>query len=205
MSQDTKTKITEVALNLFSQYGYAGTSMSDIAAQLGITKPALYKHYASKQEILNSIVKRMRDTDDERARRYRMPDANFDDFANAYIQTPSEKIRAYSIAQFRHWTEDPFCAQFRKMIATEQYRNDEIGQLYQNYLVTGPLEYMAAIFRKATDSDCEAMQMALDFYGPMYLLYGVYDGAKDQKVVFDLLGNHVDGFIAKTESLKVAK
>ena len=43
MIGETKTKISEVALRLFSQNGYPGTSMSDIAAQLGITKPALYK------------------------------------------------------------------------------------------------------------------------------------------------------------------
>ena len=67
MSRETKAKIPEVALELFSQNGYPGTSMSDIAAQLGITKPALYKHYTSKHEILASIVKRMQDMDYERA------------------------------------------------------------------------------------------------------------------------------------------
>ena len=59
MSGETKAKITEGALELFSQNGYPGTSMSDIAARLHITKPALYKHYAGKHEILESIVRRM--------------------------------------------------------------------------------------------------------------------------------------------------
>ena len=59
MSGDTKERILEAALDLFAQSGYLGTSMSDIAKQLGITKGALYKHYKSKQEILNCIVERM--------------------------------------------------------------------------------------------------------------------------------------------------
>ena len=58
MSGETKKRIPEVALALFSQNGYVGTSMSDIAKQLGITKPALYKHYAGKHEILERILKR---------------------------------------------------------------------------------------------------------------------------------------------------
>ena len=35
-----------------------GTSMNDIASKLGVTKAALYKHYKSKQEILDSIIKK---------------------------------------------------------------------------------------------------------------------------------------------------
>ena len=51
-----KQRILEEALQLFAQNGYTGTSMNDIAAQLGVTKAALYKHYKSKQEILDCIV-----------------------------------------------------------------------------------------------------------------------------------------------------
>ena len=51
MAGDTKKRILEAALELFAQSGYLGTSMSDIAGQLGITKGALYKHYVSKQEL----------------------------------------------------------------------------------------------------------------------------------------------------------
>lgn len=52
----TKEKILLQALSLFAQRGYDGASMSDIAAPLGITKAALYKHFKSKQEIFDSII-----------------------------------------------------------------------------------------------------------------------------------------------------
>lgn len=65
--KNTKERILEEALKLFSQSGYMGTSMNDIAAELGVTKAALYKHYKSKQEILESIVERMNQMDAERA------------------------------------------------------------------------------------------------------------------------------------------
>ena len=53
------------------------------------------------------------------------------------------------------------------------------------------MEYMAAIFRKLADSDETAMQLALEFYEPMYLLYSVYDGAEDKESIAPLLDTHI--------------
>ena len=199
MGGETKERILETALELFAQSGYLGTSMSDIAARLGITKAALYKHYAGKQEILDRIVQRMNELDAARAAAYEMPGAAPEGFAQAYLNTPLDRIRAYSTAQFDHWTREPFSANFRKMLTLEQYRDARLAQLYQENLASGPVKYMAAIFRPLTDSDDTAMQLALDFYGPMYLLYSVYDGAADQSAVAPMLEAHIDRFIAKLE------
>lgn len=200
MAEGTKERILETALELFAQNGYLGTSMNDIAARLGITKAALYKHYAGKQEILERIVERMDRMDKERAETYEMPETAPDGFAEAYLHTPAEKIRAYSRAQFDHWTREPFSANFRRMLTLEQYRDPGLARMHRDYLAGGPLEYMAAIFRKLTDSDEAAMQLALEFYGPMYLLYSVYDGAKDKDSVASLLDAHIDRFISRIES-----
>lgn len=199
MGGETKERILETALELFAQSGYLGTSMRDIAARLGITKAALYKHYAGKQEILDRIVQRMNELDAARAAAYEMPGAAPEGFAQAYLNTPLDRIRAYSTAQFDHWTREPFSANFRKMLTLEQYRDARLAQLYQENLASGPVKYMAAIFRPLTDSDETAMQLALDFYGPMYLLYSVYDGAADQLAVAPILEAHIDRFIAKLE------
>lgn len=199
MGEETKERILETALELFAQSGYLGTSMSDIAARLGITKAALYKHYAGKQEILDRIVQRMNELDAARSAAYEMPGAAPEGFAQAYLNTPLDRIRAYSTAQFDHWTREPFSANFRKMLTLEQYRDARLAQLYQENLASGPVKYMAAIFRPLTDSDETAMQLALDFYGPMYLLYSVYDGAADQSAVAPMLEAHIDRFIAKIE------
>ena len=91
MAGDTKERILETALELFAQNGYLGTSMNDIAQQLGFTKAALYKHYTSKQEILDRIVERMNEMDYERAESYEMPETEPDGFAEAYLHTPISK------------------------------------------------------------------------------------------------------------------
>lgn len=200
MADGTKERILETALALFAQRGYLGTSMNHIACQLGLTKAALYKHYTSKQEILDKIVERMNQMDYERAEEYEMPETEPDGFAEAYLQTPVKRIRAYSMAQFDHWTKETFSANFRKMLTLEQYRDPKLAQLHHDYLAGGPLEYMAAIFRKLTDTDEAAMQLALEFYGPMYLLYSVYDATEDKEAVVSLLSAHIDRFIARVES-----
>lgn len=201
MAGDTKERILETALELFAQNGYLGTSMNDIAKQLGFTKAALYKHYTSKQEILNRIVERMNEMDYERAKQFEMPEGNLTEIVAAYQKTPIEKVRAYSKAQFLHWTEEDFSSRFRKMLTLEQYRDPEMAQLYQKYLATGPVDYMAAIFRGLTDSEEAAQYLALEFYGPMFLLYSVSDSGAEQEQVLSLLDAHIDCFIHQMESV----
>ena len=207
MSCEIKEQIIETALELFSQNGFLGTSMSDIASQLKITKGALYKHYESKQQILEQIIERMAKLDLERAKKYEMPETEQKKFAEAYIHIPTEKIREYSIAQFRHWTEENFSAKFRKMLTLEQFRSKEMSDLYQNYLGTGPLEYMTKIFKKMTKSKPKERQLALEFYGPIFILYSVYDGAEEnaKKSVFVQLENHIKNFIERLEKERAEK
>lgn len=196
MAGNTKERITLSALSLFAQSGYSGTSMNDIASTLGITKAALYRHFSGKREILDSIVERMRKADTERAGGYRMPETEPNAFSEEYPNTSAESIRSYSMAQFDYWTKDPFAANFRKMLTLEQYRDPQFAALYRDYISAGPAEYMAAIFRGYSGSEAEAMQLALDFYGPMFLLYSVYDTAEDKDGVSALLGEHIKRFFA---------
>ena len=54
----TKERILQTALELFAAKGYEAVSVSDIAGSLGMTKGALYRHYQSKRDIFDSILKR---------------------------------------------------------------------------------------------------------------------------------------------------
>ena len=56
---DTKRKILDEALTLFSEKGYANVYVADIAEMVGIKAPSLYKHYKSKQAIFDAIVEEM--------------------------------------------------------------------------------------------------------------------------------------------------
>lgn len=53
---DTKARIQAVARELFARQGVKQTSLRDIADRLGITKPALYYHFDSREALVASIV-----------------------------------------------------------------------------------------------------------------------------------------------------
>lgn len=53
---DTRSRIQAVALELFTEQGYEKTSLREIAERLNVTKAALYYHFKSKDEIVNSFV-----------------------------------------------------------------------------------------------------------------------------------------------------
>ena len=53
---NTKEQILDVALDLFSIRGYEATSISQIADAVGLRKASLYSHFASKQDILDTLV-----------------------------------------------------------------------------------------------------------------------------------------------------
>ena len=192
--KNTKERILEEALKLFAQSGYMGTSMNDIAAKLGVTKAALYKHYTSKQEILDNIVERMNQMDMERAKEYEMPEGNMEEVVEGYKSTALDKIKEFTKVQFLHWTEEEFPSCFRKMLTLEQYRDSEMANLYQNYLAEGPVAYIEVIFAGLTENKKDARQLALDFYGPIFLLYSIYDGADDKQSIAELVEQHVERF-----------
>ena len=188
--KNTKERILEEALKLFSQSGYMGTSMNDIAAELGVTKAALYKHYKSKQEILESIVERMNQMDAERAKKYEMPEGNMAEVIAGYKDTALDKIKQYTKVQLLHWTEEEFPCRFRKMLTLEQYRDPDMAELYQNYLAKGPVAYIEKIFAGLTKNDKD---------GPIFLLYSLYDGTDEKQDVTKMVEQHVERFSKRLE------
>ncbi|MFR9043353.1 MAG: TetR/AcrR family transcriptional regulator [Intestinibacter bartlettii] len=196
----TKEKILLTSLKLFAQDGYEAVSISKISGELGMAKSALYKHYKNKRDIFDSIINRMDELDYERAREYNMPDGNMDEIIKGYREISIDKIRIYTEAQFKHWTEEEFPSLFRRMLTLEQYRNQEMADLYQKYLVSGPIEYMTYLFAGITGKKEEAKQLATEFYGPIFLMYSLYDNKREEDDLAEMLKKHVDRFSKKMDS-----
>lgn len=196
----TKEKILLTSLKLFAQDGYEAVSISKISGELGMAKSALYKHYKNKRDIFDSIINRMDELDYERAREYNMPEGNMDEIIKGYREISIDKIRIYTEAQFKHWTEEEFSYLFRRMLTLEQYRNQEMADLYQKYLVSGPIDYMTYLFAGITGKKEEAKQLAIEFYGPIFLMYSLYDNKREGDDLAKMLKKHVDRFSKKMDS-----
>ncbi len=61
---DTKQRIIDTARELFASKGVQQTSLQEIAGRLGITKPALYYHFTSREELVRSIMQPLIDDGD---------------------------------------------------------------------------------------------------------------------------------------------
>lgn len=140
---DTKEAILTTALQLFAGNGYEAVSVSEIAGALGMTKGALYKHYKNKRDIFDHILIRMEQRDAEQAGNCEMPEGTLEEMEEQYRDISMEQFFTYCKEQFTYWTEDTFAASFRRMLTLEQFRSEEMQKLYQQYLVAGPMEYVA--------------------------------------------------------------
>ena len=175
-----KEEILIVALHLFARDGYEAVSVSQIAGELDMTKGALYRHYKSKRDIFDSIVKRMEQQDDEQASDYDMPEDEKERMPEEYEDVSLDDFVEYSKSMFEYWTEDDFASSFRKMLTIEQFRSEEMQNLYQQYLVSGPAEYVKDLFKNMKMNDPE--ENAVKFYANMFFYYSLYDGAANKMI-----------------------
>ena len=187
---DTKERILLTALRLFSLEGYEAVSVSDVASALGITKGALYRHYRSKRDIFESILRRMEQRDAAQAGEHGMPEEARAEAEEAYGEADLGQAADFAKAMFRYWTRDEFAARFRRMLTLEQYRDPEMGRLFQQYLASGPMDYMADLFE--AHGLPRPRETAARFYGPMFLLYSVYDASEDGEAVIALADRLLD-------------
>lgn len=176
-----KEKILTAALQLFARDGYEAVSVSQIAGELDMTKGALYRHYKSKRDIFDSIVKRMEQGDSEQAAEHDMPEDDKESMSEQYETVSLDEFVEYSKSMFAYWTEDDFASSFRKMLTIEQFRNEEMQRLYQQYLASGPASYVKDLFESMGIANAE--ENAVRFYATMYFYYSVYDGAQDKEKI----------------------
>ena len=179
--KDTRENILLVSLRLFAQEGYEAVSVSQIAGELGVTKGALYRHYANKQAIFESILQKMEQLDAERAQAFELPEGTVQDMPQSYEIATPEALCAFSKAQFRYWAQDEFAAPFRRMLTIEQYRNEQMAALYQQYL--------------AGMGFADAENEAVACYAPLLALLGVYDGAADRQAVLQAVDAFYDDWL----------
>ena len=138
-------------------------------------------HEKCKRDIFDCIVERMEQGDSEQAAEYDMPEDDKESMPDQYKTVSLEAFVEYSKSMFAYWTEDDFASSFRKMLTIEQFRSEEMQNLYQQYLVSGPAEYVKDLFKNTEIKNPE--ENAVQFYANMFIYYSVYDGAADKAKV----------------------
>ena len=196
---DTKKKILDVALTLFSEKGYRNVYVGQIAEGVGIKAPSLYKHYKSKQDIFNAILKEMRERYNKKAADLNMNGSDFSADSELYKNASEDGLVKMGMGLFAFFLHDEYECKFRKMLTIEQFSDKELAGLFSAQYFDDPLAYQSGLLQflimqgqmKAADADI----MALQFFAPIYLLMTVCDRQPDrEKECLEKLEKHIRQF-----------
>ena len=110
-----------------------------------------------------------------------MPENDKERMPEKYEIVSQDAFVKYSRSMFEYWTEDDFASSFRKMLTIEQFRSEEMQNLYQQYLAAGPASYVKDLFESMGIADAE--NKAVRFCAIMYFYYSIYDGTDDKEKV----------------------
>jgi AcrR family transcriptional regulator len=113
---NTKSRILNTALNLFSKHGYSGTSIRNIAKEVGVRESAIYNHFSSKTEILKAILEDFKTT------------APGKDVLNEKLidklDNPRIFLKDFAMDLIKEWTTERE-KKFMRLILMEQFRETE--------------------------------------------------------------------------------
>ena len=137
MANDTKERILAAALEMFSQYGYAGTTIRELSASLGLVKSGVYKHYESKEAIWNALL-------DEMIAYYG------EHFGSAEHLPPVpdslEELTQMTMRMVNFTVHDARIIMTRKVLTLEQYRDVRVRELATKHFLTGLTDMFTQVF-----------------------------------------------------------
>ena len=196
---DTKKRILDVALTLFAERGYGNVYVGQIAQEVGIKAPSLYKHYKSKQDIFDAILQEMKQRYDAQANSLNMHGSDVHMDVGVFLDVTEDKLIEMGIGLFTYFLHDEYVCRFRKMLTIEQFHDSELSQLYATQYVDAPLSYQSAMLTMLGMAGVlkteEADVMALQFYAPLYLLLTMCDRQPERETeALQMLEKHIRQF-----------
>jgi len=133
-----RERILDAALELFSQHGYAGTSVRQIAARVGLRPSSLYSHFDGKEAILSTLI----DTYGPASNASRLASPGY----RALSGNPAAFCRQYAGDLLDQWC-DPNERKFMKLLHSEPKRMQEHRAHFSETLFEREINAVAAYFR----------------------------------------------------------
>lgn len=121
---NTKERILEESLKLFSNFGYNAVGVEMIAAAVKVTPPSLYKHFKGKREILDTIIEQA----EENYNKHSLPIINFTD--EQLKNLTKEEFIKYNMDHVKNIINDNVIKCVRKLLILEQFRNEQIRLMH---------------------------------------------------------------------------
>lgn len=198
---DTKQKILEAALELFSRRGFEAVSVRDIAGEVGIRESSLYNHFRNKQEIFDTLVELCWKKAENYFRAHSLPFSTEDD-CSVFAARDLDRLAEPVSQVFRYFFEDPWNIRFRRLLLLSRFTNDRAEKLYKKLFLEYPLDFQKKLFAGLVEAgefrEGDPETLALEFYGPVYLLL---DSCESWDQAAPRFFAHLESF---TESLRLS-
>ena len=194
--EDTKQRILDQALELFSAHGYDAVSVGQIAEAVGIKAPSLYNHFPSKQAIFNAIMESTAEQYEADTDRIDIHVQNVTQDIPAFIEISEDALFEKVRQIFEYSLHDKTIRQFRRMMTIEQFRSPELAAQYTRRYVERLVDYHAGIFRALIAAGEIAAEdpnaLAMMYAAPVLTLIGICDRQPErEQECLEMLRKHV--------------
>ena len=196
---DTKHKILDEALTLFSEKGFANVFVNEIAERVGIKAPSLYKHYNSKQAIFDAIIDEMNHRFEQQAQALTIDGTDPAADAEVYKNMDEDHLVKLGTDLFKYYLHDSYTRRFRKMLTIEQFQDKDLARVYSQQYFDMPLSYQGMLLGLLVSQGLLVTEnvpiMTLHFYAPIYMLLTVCDREPErEQEALKLMEEHIRQF-----------
>ena len=172
MKTQTKDKIFDTALDLFSKKGYDSVSVRTIASEVGIKESSIYNHYSSKKDILMSILNYFEEyfkgnpLDDENIRKL--------------LEENPEEFYHQGSEMFKQQLFEEKILKIMKLIFVQMYQIDEVKEFFLREILGGSTDFWSDVFeiliqKNVIGSDCNPNKLAEMYFGfSMFKLWEIF-------------------------------
>lgn len=172
MKTQTKDKIFDTALDLFSKKGYDSVSVRTIASEVGIKESSIYNHYSSKKDILMSILNYFEEyfkgnpLDDENIRKL--------------LEENPEEFYHQGFEMFKQQIFEEKILKIMKLIFVQMYQIDEVKEFFLREILGGSTDFWSDVFeiliqKNVIGSDCNPNKLAEMYFGfSMFKLWEIF-------------------------------
>ena len=172
MKTQTKDKIFDTALDLFSKKGYDSVSVRTIASEVGIKESSIYNHYSSKKDILMSILNyfeeyfKVNPLDDENIRKL--------------LEENPEEFYHQGSEMFKQQIFEEKILKIMKLIFVQMYQIDEVKEFFLREILGGSTDFWSDVFeiliqKNVIGSDCNPNKLAEMYFGfSMFKLWEIF-------------------------------
>lgn len=167
--KNTKEKIFDVSIDLFSQYGYDGVSIRQIAKEVGIKESSIYNHYQSKESILESILSYYINEMLKEEAPIMQPNDNLDMNFDQFYKEGSDRF-------ISKLSEDRMM-KITRIFLVESYHNEKIKNFVKDAIIGYAIKGWQDLFslmkeKRFIKNDADIKQLAESFYYyGLFLLY----------------------------------